>query len=144
MYYSHTQEIDGRWTAAASVAGGAALLALLPGGMLARVAWLGLAAVTAKTFRALTVNVDTTSVNFHFGDGLISKSIPLADIKAAKAIRTTPVQGWGIHWIGKGWLYNIYGLDAVDIELKGGKHVFLGTDQPQELTAVINQHKCAA
>ena len=141
MYYSHTQEIDPKITTAATVAGGAALLALVPGGFIARLAILGLTTITANTFKSLTVSVDTSSVKFHFGDGLINKTIPLSDIKSATAMRTTAMQGWGIHWLGKGWLYNIYGLDAVDIELKGDKHVFLGTDQPQELCEILNKHK---
>jgi hypothetical protein len=138
-YYSHTQEIKGKLPTAAAIAGGALLL-VLPGGFLARLLWLGVAAGTAATFRSLTVNIESDAVRFQFGTGMIKKSIPLSKIKSATVIRTTPLQGWGIHWIGKGWLYNIYGLDAVDMEMADGGHVFLGTDQPQELAAVINQH----
>ncbi len=140
-YYSHTQEIPQKWTTAGAVVGGAAIWGLIPGGLVARLAMLGATALTATTFRSMTISVEEHSLNFHFGNGsLIKKSIPLTEIESAETLRTTPWQGWGIHYIGKGWLYNVYGLDAVDVLLKDGKHVFLGSDEPEALAAAINKH----
>src|SRR5262249_53221886 len=94
----------------------------------------------SSTFKSLTVSVDADSLNLQFGSRLVKKSFPLQTIKSVTKIRTTPMQGWGIHFIGKGWLYNVYGLDAVEVEFKDGKRAFIGTDEPDELVAVINQH----
>jgi len=138
-YYRHTQEIKGKLPTAAAIAGGALLLAV-PGGFLARLLLFGIAAGTAATFKSLTINVEGELVRFEFGTGLIKKELALSKIKSATRFRTTPLMGWGIHFIGKGWLYNVYGLDAVDVEMTDGSHVFLGTDQPDELSEVINQH----
>jgi hypothetical protein len=41
------------------------------------------------------------------------------------------VYGWGIHYYGKGWLYNVAGLDAVEIRLTSGRRLRIGTDEPE-------------
>ena len=38
-----------------------------------------------------------------------------------------------------GWMYNVSGLDAVEIELKGGGRFRIGTDEPDELVRAIRQ-----
>src|SRR5580692_1146478 len=113
IYYSHTQEVKGKWPLAAAIAGGAAIFALTPAGLIGRLALLGTFGAIGATFKSLTINLDAESLNLQFGKGPVKKSFSLSVIKSAKPIRTTPMQGWGIHWTGSGWLYNVYGLDAV-------------------------------
>ncbi|MCH1923861.1 hypothetical protein L9G74_11555, partial [Shewanella sp. C32] len=47
----------------------------------------------------------------------------------------------GIHAFGTGWIYNISGLWGVEIELKGGSLVRLGTDEPNYLCQAIMDSK---
>ena len=49
--------------------------------------------------------------------------------------------GWGVRYYGQGWLYNVSGLDAVEIRLKSGKHIRIGTDEPEALVAEIRDHQ---
>ncbi|WP_067100681.1 hypothetical protein [Marinomonas atlantica] len=49
--------------------------------------------------------------------------------------------GFGIHAFGTGWVYNISGLWGVEIELKGGSLVRLGTDEPNYLCQAIIDSK---
>ena len=135
MSYTHTQRVPDK----VMVAGGLAALAigLTPPGLLLRLALLGTLGTAAATIRSLTVSVDETSVNLRFGDGFIRKSIPMADIQSSRAIRTTLWHGWGIHWLGDGWIYNIYGLDAVELRLKNGKRVIIGSDDTENLCQAI-------
>lgn len=116
-------------------------IGLTPPGFLLRLAILGTLGATASVFRSLTVEVTDSKVTWRFGDGAITKSIPRDDIDSAYTVRTTPLQGWGIHWIGDGWLYNIYGLHAVQLILKDGKRVLIGTDDPENLAQAINAPK---
>ena len=137
MNYQHTQRIPENVVTAATIGGIA--LGLTPPGWIIRLCTLGVLGTVGAMMKSLSVEVDSSEINIAFGNNIVKKTYSLRDVQAAKAIRTTPIQGWGVHWIGKGWLYNIYGLDAVEVRFLNGKHVFIGTDEPENLTAAINQ-----
>ncbi len=88
-------------------------------------------------FFLLTVRADKTLIHLKFGIGLIQKTIPLSDISSCKIARSSPLCGWGIRCIGNGWLYNVSGLDAVELSLKNGRRIRIGTDDPQGLMEAI-------
>ncbi len=136
MHYQHTQKVSGKVMLTASLAGLA--IGLTPPGFLARLALVSILGATAYFFRSLTVEVNDEEIRLQFGDGLIKKSFLLSDLSSVKAVKTTPLQGWGIRWIGSGWLYNIYGLDAVEICFSNGKRTLIGTDEPDKLAAAID------
>lgn len=137
MTYQHTQKLPENIVTVATVGGIA--LGLTPPGWILRLCMLGILGTAGAMMQSLTVDIDSTQINLSFGQNIIKKTFSLRDIASAKAIRTTPLQGWGIHWLGNGWLYNIYGLDAVEILFTNGKRVYIGTDEPEDLTAAINQ-----
>jgi hypothetical protein len=84
-------------------------------------------------FRSLTVEISDSELTWYFGSGFLKKSVPLADVVSAEPIRTTFLNGWGIHYTPHGWLYNVSGYGAVAITLKSGKRFCLGTDEPETL-----------
>ena len=90
-------------------------------------------------FHSLTVEVTSRTVTLWFGPGLIRRSFPVRDIRGARSVKNRWYYGWGIRWTPHGWLYNVSGLDAVEIELGSGKSVRIGTDRPEELTTTILQ-----
>ncbi|HEY9755109.1 MAG TPA: hypothetical protein V6C97_08110 [Oculatellaceae cyanobacterium] len=137
MNYVHVQRLPDKVLTAATV--GSIAFGLTPPGFLLRLATMGALGAVTKFMSELSVEVDTNQINVIFGTGIFKKSISLKDVVSAKTIRTTPLQGWGIHWLGNGWLYNIYGLDAVEVRLLDGKSVYIGTDEPEDLSAAINQ-----
>ena len=136
MHYQHTQRIPEKVMLAAGAAGLA--IGLTPPGFIARLVLTGILGATAYSFRSLTVEVDDDEIRIQFGDGPIKKSFPLTELTSVKAVRTTPLQGWGVHWTGNGWLYNIYGLDAVEISFANGKRALIGTDEPEKLASAID------
>jgi len=95
----------------------------------------------AYIFSSLTILVTSTSVAWHFGGKFWFKSPPRSQIAAVRRVRTRWWTGWGIRWTGDGWLYNVYGLDAVEITLVDGKRVTLGTDDPDGLFGVLSQRQ---
>ncbi len=99
---------------------------------------LVLAACTLLFYK-LTVEVTAEHLKFAFGAGLIRKTIPLADTSACTPVRNRLWHGWGIHYIGAGWLYNVSGLDAVEVLLKSGKRLRIGTDQPGSLAGALTK-----
>ena len=92
-------------------------------------------------FSSLTVEVDSKMVSIRFGPGLIRRSFLLADITAVRPVRNSWVHGWGIRMLWRGWLYNVSGLDAVEIAMANGRVHRIGTDEPQALAAAIEEAK---
>jgi hypothetical protein len=98
------------------------------------------------TFWSLTVVVDRERVQIRFGPGLFSISYAVREIQNCRVVTNSPMAGWGIRLINMGWLFNVSGLEAVEIELKNGRRVRIGSDQPEALAraienAMITTHK---
>ncbi len=126
---------------AIAVAVGARVLADLPrtsavaAGVVLAV--MALIAFALGAFSSLTVTVDDACLELRFGPGWIRKTFKLADIKSCRTVRNSPLLGWGIRWFPGGLLYNVSGLDAVELEMKNLKRYRIGTDEPQQLTSAI-------
>jgi hypothetical protein len=88
-------------------------------------------------FRDLTVEVNDTSVRLTFGVGWIKKEIKLDTVEAVFIVRNPWWYGLGIKYMRRGWLYNIGGLDAVELQFKNGKRARIGTDEPRVLQTEI-------
>lgn len=52
---------------------------------------------------------DRSSINLRFGLTPFRKRIPLSDISSCQQVRNRWYYGWGIRYIGIGWLYNVSG-----------------------------------
>jgi hypothetical protein len=50
------------------------------------------------------------------------------------------LNGLDIRMLGNGWLYNVSGLLALDIKLKSGSVIRLGSNEPEYLSAALKQH----
>jgi hypothetical protein len=101
------------------------------------IASMALLALMVPLFGWLTVTVDNEAVTARFGIGLVRKRIALRNIKGAATVRNKWYYGWGLRMGPNGWMYNVSGLDAVEIELKEGGWFRIGTDEPQELVRMI-------
>ena len=90
-------------------------------------------------FFSLTIQIDKGELKFWFGVGLIRKRIALTKIASCKVTTSSILYGWGIHLTLRGWLYNVSGFNAVEINLKDGKRFLLGSDEPHELCAALEK-----
>ncbi len=90
-------------------------------------------------FGALTIEVGGGDLRWRFGPGLIRKRIALADIATVETVRTCWLEGWGIHYTRRGWLYNVSGFGAVLVRLKSGKQFMLGSDEPDALCRALRE-----
>lgn len=93
--------------------------------------------VLAWLFSSLTVEVDDAALRWHFGPGLWNYQIPLVEIRSAEVVRNTWSNGFGIRLKPGFRLYNVSGLDAVELRLKSGDVRRIGTDDPRGLRAAI-------
>lgn len=86
---------------------------------------------------SLNVRVTHRWVDVRFGMGWPRFRFALERIVAVEAVRNAPWWGWGIRLTPRGWLFNVSGLDAVEIAFEDGNRVRIGTDDPQGLAAAI-------
>ena len=106
---------------------------------------LFLGALVMALFVSLTVEVDSTALSCRFGPGFIRRRIPLVDIAGATAVKNPWVIGWGIRWYpGRCWVWNVSGLQAVELAMKNGRTFRIGTDEPTALVQAITNAKSLA
>jgi hypothetical protein len=92
-------------------------------------------------FAKLWVCVVNKEVQLKFGSIGPRKRINLADVRSAQAVRNHWYYGFGIRWIPGGWMWNISGLDAVELDYLDGRKFRIGTDQPEELADAITRDR---
>ena len=110
--------------------GGPELPALIPAGVLM---------ICLALFHSLTVRVTSNDISLAFGAGLIRKEFMIGDVERASIVRTRWFHGWGIKKIWGGWLYNVSGFDAVQLNMRNGKVYQIGTDEPAQLLAAVTE-----
>lgn len=93
--------------------------------------------VVLSLFSTLNVTVAEDRVQCRFGVGLIRRHIRMADVQRVEAVRNKWYYGWGIRLTPHGWLWNVSGLDAVELTFTNGKKFRIGTDEPERLLDAI-------
>ena len=93
--------------------------------------------LSAVLFASLTVEINAGELRFHFGPGFWRKRYPLTEIANAAVARSVWWEGWGIRITPRGMLYNVSGTGAVEITLRSGQHLRIGTDEPEALVQAI-------
>ena len=99
----------------------------------------GVLVICIILFASLTVIVNNNSIEIKFGSGLIRKEFRFEEIESCTVVKNHWWYGWGIRKIPKGWLFNVSGLDAVELLMRNGKVYRIGTDDPQELSKFIQK-----
>ena len=91
-------------------------------------------------FNKITITITKTTLSFSMGIGLIKKTYPLSDIKSCTPIKNNIISGWGIRRIQGGWLYNVSGFQAIELQFKNeNKIIRIGTDKPDEVVAEVKK-----
>jgi hypothetical protein len=110
--------------------------------LIPRQAWLqgalaiGFAAL-AWLFSSLSVEVTESEIRWHFGPGIWRYRIARTDIESVRIVRNSWLDGFGIR-VRPGYrLYNVSGLDAVELRLKMGVIRRIGTDDAQALAGAL-------
>jgi hypothetical protein len=136
-FYSHTQ--TGFLLLLITLPGVAGLLvaAYLTGIWIPLVPLAVFLAAISWAFSSLTVEVTASSLSWFFGPGLLRKSISRTEISSATPVTNKWWYGWGIHLTPHGWLYNVSGLDAVEIKLWTGNTLRIGSDEAERLIGAL-------
>ena len=93
--------------------------------------------IVAALFWGLTVEVNKDVVWLYFGFGIIHRSILREHIAMVTQVRNRWWWGFGIRWTPHGWMWNISGLDAVELTYHNGKKFRIGTDEPEALLEAL-------
>ncbi|MBM3329616.1 MAG: hypothetical protein FJY67_09140 [Calditrichaeota bacterium] len=99
----------------------------------------GILVLAAWLLGSLEVVIDEKSVTVSFGPGWIRRTIPRLEIGSVQAVRNQWWWGWGIRAIPGGWMYNVSGLDAVELRMKRGGVFRIGTDEPMRLEEALRE-----
>ena len=68
----------------------------------------------------------------------MGKSYKISDIKYCRTVSNSVINGIGIRMLPNGWLYNVSGLKAIELQFKNRKSVIrIGTDKPDEISQLI-------
>lgn len=92
---------------------------------------------TMIIFGSLTVEVDARQISLYFGGGLLRRAVPVEQIRQVKVVRNPLWMGLGIHFFPGGIIYNVSGLDAVELTLQDGRLIRIGSDEPGALAKAI-------
>jgi len=100
---------------------------------------LAILAFAEANFFFLAVTVSGEKLRLRFGVGLIRFAVDLAEVTSVRTVTNPWYAGWGIRYMGDGWLYNVSGLRAVEVGLKSDRKYRVGTDEPERLEAALKQ-----
>ena len=90
-------------------------------------------------FGQLRITVTGSHLRLHFGIGIIRKKIALEDIERIHQVRNKWWYGFGVRLTPHGWMWNISGLDAIELKLKTGKIFRVGTANPERLIEILSK-----
>ena len=95
-------------------------------------------AVVSSSFAYLVVKDDGDQLTLHYGPlPLFRKRTRYRDIESVEPGRSRFIDGWGIHYVpGRGWTYNLWGFDCVELRVKG-RRMRIGSDDVSNLVAFL-------
>jgi hypothetical protein len=96
-----------------------------------------LVGVVLVLFSTLTVIVRDGAMDVFFGPGLIRRRILLRRIHEVRVVKTAWYYGWGIRLTPTGWLWNVSGLDGVEVQFDDGRRFRVGSDEPGRLAEAL-------
>lgn len=104
-----------------------------------RIAIFGLVlmVVVLALFATLTVTIGDQKLQLRFGVGLIRKRFAVDEIMTCRVVKNPWYYGWGIRYTPRGWLYGVSGLQAVELVMRSGRRIRIGSDEPDVLAAAL-------
>lgn len=106
-------------------------------------------AIVAWLFYYIKLNtkIDQNGISFRLVPFILSRQYNWQDIEKVWVRKYSPVGeygGWGIRsrsFSGKNMAYNVWGNKGLQIHLKNGKKILIGTQKPEEMAAFLKRLK---
>jgi hypothetical protein len=145
--YQHSQVYAVIWWLVPLTTLGGALLGYLSGDPdhpVGTAILLSMGALLMLVFGRLKVRLDDQSLRWHFGFlGWPRWKLPLSQIRQVAKCSVSGIGGSGIQRAGGHWVYSAGGSHGVQLWLKDGRQLRLGSDDHERLKAAI-EHRLAA
>ena len=139
MAYRHTQSGTAILVTCTAIAVTGAIVAWrITGQPATLIAMLIVLAGICVVFHSLTVEVESGEVSWYFGPGLWTYRLAFDEIRSVRVVRNQWWNGFGIRKAPGLALYNVSGLDAIELKLTSGEIRRIGTDDPNGLAAALN------
>ncbi len=87
-------------------------------------------------FATLTVRIEGDRLVWFFGPGFWRNACDLDTVERVEVVPQRLLEGWGIRYTTRGWLYNVSGRRTVEIATTATTFR-LGTDEPERLAAAL-------
>jgi hypothetical protein len=102
---------------------------------------LGIGVPLLIFFTKLVTEVTDESLNIKFKP-FANQTFPIKNIAAVESVEDGPFKDigfWEISWgAGNPRIYNICGYKGIEISLRSGENILIGTQNPDQLARVIN------
>lgn len=141
MTYRHTQPGTLILAVSLVIAAFGVVLAWMAGDWKPAIMAIAICAAVTFLFASLTVEVGDGELRWYFGLGLWSYRLPLAEIRDVGIVRNHWWNGWGIRMAPGFRLYNVSGLDAVELRVGPDDVRRIGTDDPQGLAQALKAER---
>lgn len=94
-------------------------------------------------FYALEITVDDEAIRLRLGAGFFRRQIALGEVRSASRVRNALWSGWGVRRSrdGRRWNFSVSGFEAVELVLKNGHVLRLGTNDPEGLLKAIQSRR---
>jgi len=102
------------------------------------IVWITVIYLAILGFTRLSVRVAPGSVELVFRLGWPRKTVDRSSITQATAHRNSWLEGWGIRKVRRGWMWNVWGLESVELLLDSGKTFRIGTDDSAGLLEALH------
>lgn len=141
MTYTHTQHGPlARYLLLVAIGLGVLAICLLssPPAAIILGAAAGVCAFVALSMGYLTISDQGDTLSIRYGPlPLFRTTLRYDFMKDVHPGRSTFIDGWGIHWVpGRGWTYNLWGRDCVEIQMRWST-IRVGTDDPEGLARFL-------
>ena len=91
----------------------------------------------AVVFSRLNVRVENGELSWRFGLGFLEHKVSLSDIASATVVTNPMWAGFGVRRLPNAWLYNVSGTKAVELVMRDGRRVRIGSDEPEALQQAV-------
>ena len=92
-------------------------------------------------FRTLTVEDGGSELRVGFGPlPFVKTSVPFDAIRSFAPGRSSLIDGLDVHYLpGRGWIWNLWGFDCVELEIEGRSRLRIGTDDVTGLMQLLQE-----
>jgi hypothetical protein len=91
------------------------------------------------SFTTLTVTGNSNALLISFGPGLVRKTFPFREIASCRVVTNPWYFGWGVRIIPGGWLFNVSGFRAAELQMRNGRVYRIGSDEPEKLESFLKE-----